>query len=978
MRRIIWIVIAFQSFSLYGQNKKPLDHSVYDNWQSIGEHKISRDGKWILYSVDVQEGDNTMVLQSADGKYKETIPRGYQAAFTEDGKYMVCKIKPPFQAQREAKIKKKAAKDFPKDSLVILEPGKGIVLKEARVKSYKLPEKNGGWIAWLLEEPLPDSVSGSKEKTALMSAIESAKRSREETTPEQMKQRQKIEQPRSIYEGADEDDALAKMDRGRQWQDTATKKEKGTKLVIYNLQERSVQKLENVKEYLWSKTANILVAETTLSEDSLQKPAVFVYRTGERRWGTILNGGNSFKQFAIDEEGYRVAFIAERDSGVNAQQRFYKLWYWQNGYDTAQIVADKNTVGMPVGWSISENAKVYFSKSGKRLFAGTAPVQPPKDTSLVDIDLVKVDVWNYKDDYLQTMQLKNLDKDLKKYYLAMINLTSGDFIQLADEKIPEVVPGKEGDGDFFVGITDVGKRIPMQWEGRTLKDIYVINPLNGSRKRIKENLSAGAGISPGGQYAFWYDPKLRQYFTWKDGKTRDISSRVKVKWHDEEFDMPTDPTAYGVMGWTEDDKSILLYDRYDIWQLSPEGAGAATNLTLGLGRKNKVVYRYIKTDPEERFIASDRQVLLHQFSEQNKNSGFAALSLHKPSQPGSLLYGAFAVSGVNLLKAKNSDVYIYTRETYVSPPDLYVNIHWKDEKKLSSINPQQSEYNWGTAELFHWKAYNGKMATGIVYKPEDFNPKKKYPAICYFYERLSDGLNQYIPPTPTPSRLNISFFVSRGYVVFVPDIEYTIGHPGKSAYNYIVSGARALVKKGWVDSTRMGLQGQSWGGYQTAYVITQTKLFKAAWAGAPVSNMTSAYGGIRWATGLNRQFQYEKTQSRIGAALWDKPQLYIENSPLFHLPKVNTPLVIMHNDNDGAVPWYQGIELFTGLRRLGKPVWLLNYNGEEHNLMQRKNRKDIQIREQQFFDWLLKGERPPRWLSEGIPATMKGKIWGLE
>jgi dipeptidyl aminopeptidase/acylaminoacyl peptidase len=340
-----------------------------------------------------------------------------------------------------------------------------------------------------------------------------------------------------------------------------------------------------------------------------------------------------------------------------------------------------------------------------------------------------------------------------------------------------------------------------------------------------------------------------------------------------------------------------------------------------------------------------------------------------------------SVSIGQCIKSKNLDAYIYTKETYSQSPDLFIwhqtkQDSWVDDK-LSSLNPQQKDYNWGTAELFKWKAYNGKESTGIVYKPEDFDPKKKYPMICHFYETLSDGLNNYLPPSPTPSRLNIPFFVSRGYVVFAPDIHYGTGHPGKDAYNYIVSGARAVVKKGFVDSTRIGIQGQSWGGYQVAYLITVTDLFKAAWAGAPVANMTSAYGGIRWESGLNRQFQYERSQSRIGASLWEKPQLYLDNSPLFRLPKVKTPLVIMSNDADGAVPWYQGIELFTAMRRLGKQVWLLNYNGEAHNLVERKNRKDIQIREQQYFDWLLKGEKPPKWITDGVPAVMKGKDWGF-
>jgi dipeptidyl aminopeptidase/acylaminoacyl peptidase len=321
-------------------------------------------------------------------------------------------------------------------------------------------------------------------------------------------------------------------------------------------------------------------------------------------------------------------------------------------------------------------------------------------------------------------------------------------------------------------------------------------------------------------------------------------------------------------------------------------------------------------------------------------------------------------------------------EDYQNSPNVFVlnkpATTINQPQQLTAINPQQQQYNWGTATLFTWRAYNGKMAEGILYKPENFVPTQKYPMIVYFYERNNQTLYNYIPPTPTPSRLNISFYVSRGYVVFVPDIWYTKGHPGQSAYDYIVSGTRAVVKLGFVDSTKLGIQGQSWGGYQTAYVITRTNLYKAAWAGAPVVNMFSAYGGIRWESGVNRQFQYEKTQSRIGADIWQRPDLYIENSPLFHLKNVKTPLVIMSNDADGAVPWYQGIEFYTALRRLHKPVWLLVYNGEAHNLVERRNRKDIQIREQQFFDWLLKGAKPAKWITEGVPAILKGRDWGLE
>jgi dipeptidyl aminopeptidase/acylaminoacyl peptidase len=215
--------------------------------------------------------------------------------------------------------------------------------------------------------------------------------------------------------------------------------------------------------------------------------------------------------------------------------------------------------------------------------------------------------------------------------------------------------------------------------------------------------------------------------------------------------------------------------------------------------------------------------------------------------------------------------------------------------------------------------------------------------------------------------------------VFIPDIPYRIGYPGESCYNSVVSGTYSLLNKySFIDRTRIGLDGQSWGGYQIAWLVTRTDLFSCAYAGAAVSDMISAYGGIRWESGMSRMFQYEKTQSRIGGTLWEKPMFYVENSPIFYVPKINTPLLLMNNDADGAVPWYQGIEFITALRRLNKPAWMLSYNDEAHNLVKRPARKDISIRKMQFFDHYLKGTPMPYWMANGIKQTEKGKISGYD
>ena len=281
-------------------------------------------------------------------------------------------------------------------------------------------------------------------------------------------------------------------------------------------------------------------------------------------------------------------------------------------------------------------------------------------------------------------------------------------------------------------------------------------------------------------------------------------------------------------------------------------------------------------------------------------------------------------------------------------------------------------YFWGNVELVNWTSLDNIPLQGLLYKPEGFDPKKKYPMIVYFYEKESDNLHGYTHPTPLRSTINRSTYVSDGYLVFVPDIVYKVGFPGESAMNCIMPGVTQLISKGFVDEKNIGIQGHSWGGYQTAYMVTRTDLFKAGEAGAIVANMISAYGGIRWESGLSRMFQYEHSQSRIGGSLWEKPMHYIENSPIFFADKIKTPLLLLHNDADGAVPWYQGIEMYMALRRLNKPVWMLNYNGEPHWPVKRENRMDFQIRMKQFFDYYLKGAPMPPWMKEGVPAIEKG------
>jgi acetyl esterase/lipase len=990
MRKTAFSLLALLVALFSNAQKKPLDHSVYDGWQRIGERMISNDGKWVVYTIDPQEGDNELVIQSVDAKYKKSIARGYNAVITEDARFVIFKIKPLFKDSREAKIKKKRPEDTPKDSLAIVELGKDSIWKIAKIKTYKTPEKEAGWVAYHLEkavekkEPVKKTEAPEKKIADSLGKVIDSLQQVIQSIP-QKKKKNRDEEESTIYEVRSTD---AEGD-----EPAGAPADAGTDLVLRNLTNGQEKIFANVVEYYFSKKGGkLLIEQAKNPKDTLSKPSVSLIELASGKTTVLSRGGNDFKNFTFSEEGEQVAYVAERDAKPKELQKFYKVWYYKAGMDSAVLLADKSTVGMKLGMTISEFGTVSFSKSGKRLFFGTAPIPAPKDTSLIEMDLVKLDIWHYKDDYLQTQQLFNLQRLLQTNYLAVYHLDKKELKQLGTEEIPTIYPTNEGDGDQFVGVTDYGKRVEGQWTGRTKKDIYAINVNEGSTKLVKKDLQgiiAPSFISPTGKYIMWYDTKARHYFAWDGTSTRNISAKIKYPLWNEEEDTPDDPGPYGVMGWLEGDSAVFVYDRYDVWKIGLSVNSLPADISK-TGRVWKTNYRYIRTDPEEIYLRNGQEIFLRYFNETTKSAGIRPLTIGA-NLP--VMYtqvsGDFSLSA--LVKAKRAPGFIYITETYRSSPNLFYDngefaIRGIDASlnrvetsvKLSDINPQQKDYNWGTAELYKWKAFTGKMAEGVLYKPENFDPTKKYPLILYFYETHSNTLHSYIPPTPTGSRLNISFFVSRGYVVFSPDIHYTVGHPAKDCYNHVVSAAQDLAKQKWIDAKNIGIQGQSWGGIQVAQLVTMTNMFKAAWAGAPVANMTSAYGGIRWESGVNRQFQYEKTQSRIGATLWEKPELYIENSPLFHLPKVSTPLVIMANDADGAVPWYQGIELFTAMRRLGKQVWMLNYNGEAHNLRERKNQKDISIREQQYFDWLLKGEKPPKWITEGVPAVKKGKDWGLE
>jgi len=917
------IALAGIALAICGQTwaqKKPLDHAAFDGWKSVVNHSLANNGEWAAFSVNPQEGDGILTFYNSRNGTRIEIKRGYRPAFSADGKWAVAQIKPFFQETRKQKILKKKDFDLPQDSLAIINLSTLKVERIGNVTGFKLGEKGGDWVAYQSCDTTLISAAALKEKEAGHPVV------------------------------------ARHMPTGRE------------KVVKW------------VSDYLFSKDGAKLALNIKKSEkDTLATNGIGVMFLPDTSYVLIDRDKPFYGAIAFDEAGKQLAYTASDDSvktGTRAAD-IYRL-----DLSVPMHTPQKYSLQFKGGDGKALRSNQYtvpeFSHNGKRLIAGVAPIIAPDDTTIVDFERGELDIWRWDAPYTPPQEKNRLETIRKKNIPVVIDIAKGSTFLVDCGMLGTVSVPDRWDGDYALVLDPSENIVEQQWNYLALEEMKVMNITDGVQKSAGYAWSGEAGLSPSGRYVFWYKDKNYYSYDVMTGKTVNMTEKMKVAVWDESDDHPMPSPACGYAGWSAGDREFIVYDRYDLWALDPAGVKDPVCITAGEGRKRNLRFRYINTDKERRFISEGERILLDVFDYTTKYNGLATLRYGKPAAPEVGVLNEYAYTQVR--KAKDAEVYTWQRANFSTSPEIWIERgrNFMRAEQLTDANPQMKNYRWGTAQLVKWTAYDGKESEGVLYVPDDIDPNQKYPMLCVFYETGSEDLYRHYTMEPSWSWVNYPFYVSRGYVIFVPDIHYTSGIPGESCYNYVCSGAEEMCRRyPWIDKDRIGIDGQSWGGYQTAYLVTRTDMFACAGSGAPVANMTSAFGGIRWESGDSRQGQYEMGQSRIGRNLWDATELYIANSPVFHADRVKTPLLIMHNDADGAVPWYQGIEMFMALRRLQKPVWMLQYNGEAHNIRARKNRKDITVRLQQFFDHYLKGDPMPKWMKEGVPMIRKGQETGF-
>ncbi len=920
--------------------KRPLAHRDYDAWRSIATPVLSRDGRYLAYSYMPQDGDGDLVVRDLkEGTEKRygvgALPppplpdpdanpdapppvRNVRILFTAGSKYVVCTTYPLKADTQKAKREKKTREEIPKGGLVIVDLTSFEATTIPGVKNVKVPSKAGTWIAYSRESSEP---AGPPAKPG------------------------------------------------------ATRKEYGTDLVVRDLISAQERTFPAVLEYEAARDGKTLLFSVSSKTETENGVFAVNVGAGPETPNALVSGPGRYLKLVWDREQGHAAFVSDRDDvAASAKAPRFKAYLWNRGRGPAMAVIDSSTPGMPATLSVADKGALSFSRDGRSLYVPTAPPPeaPAPDAEETPSDeKVVLDIWSSRDDLVQPMQRVRAARERGRTYRGVYDIAEKRYVQVSDPTLPTVFLAD--DGATAIGLNDAPYRRMIDFDG-TYNDVYLVDASTGRRKPIVQKWRGGDfgrsfQWSPSGQAAVFFSDRHWLAVNAPDGSVRNLTDRLPVSFYDEEDDTPDPPTAYGSAGWTMDGASVLAYDRYDVWQLFADGR-PAKNLTQGEGRKGKTVYRVERTEPvdedeDERGFDPSKPLTLRGEDDRTHASGFYRTSFDGTIPPARLMRGEADYRFVG--RAKDADVFLVTAERFDEFPDVQVtDSTFKTLARVTEGRAQMAPFRWGRAELVDFKNSDGVTLQAGLIKPDNFDPKKKYPMIVYIYERLSQNIHRFVNPAPGHS-INFAYYSSNGYLILTPDIVYTLGQPGEDALKSVLPAIQAVVDQGFVDEANVGIQGHSWGGYQIAYMLTRTRMFKAAEAGAPVGNMTSAYSGIRWGSGMPRQFQYEQTQSRIGPSLYEAPLRYFAASPIFQAQRVTTPVLIIANDNDDAVPWYQGIEYFLSLRRNGKEAYLFNYNGEFHGLRKRHDQKDYTVRMQQFFDHFLKGAPLPEWMEKGVP-----------
>jgi dipeptidyl aminopeptidase/acylaminoacyl peptidase len=735
----------------------------------------------------------------------------------------------------------------------------------------------------------------------------------------------------------------------------------GTDLILRGLQSGTIQNLGNVREYAFNETGALLAY--TIDAEGGTGNGLYLMDLDRSILRTLDGSDQDYEQMVWNEEGTAIAVLRGREEEGKVQKgntlmAFTGLGGRRQGSVTYDPGAD---AAFPEGMVISEFTALRWSEDSSMLFLGVKEQReepPEREGPGADVD-----VWHWMDEEVQSVQMRRASRNRRATYASVLHLEPTRFLKLADEDMLTV--SVTDDGRWGVGRIDTPYRGRITWGGG-MADYYRVDTSTGERSLIVEGLGRAMGTSPDGKWYVYLKDETVWAHELESGRTTNLSEIAGVDFVNRQDDHPYELPAHGIAGWSKDGKTVLLNQQFDIWSV-PLAGGQAVNVTGGVGEQEQIRFRYVRLDPEEETIDTSESLLLSAYGEWTKKSGYYSVRVGRDPRP--LIFEDQSIG--SLRKAQEADRIILTMQTFVDFPDYYVtDTSFRSPRRVTDANPQQAEYAWGRRVLVDYTDSRGNRLQATLTLPAGYQEGRKYPMLVYFYELMSGRHHQYSMPT-YDDRPHMSTYASDGYLVLMPDVVYTIGRPGSSALDDLTASVQKVIELGYADPERIGLQGHSWGGYQSSFVVTQTDMFAAVVTGAPPTNLISFYNTLYKSSGTVQQGITEVGQVRMGATPFEDFELFLSQSPIHHTGQITTPFLILHGTEDGSVDWMQGLEYYNMARRQGKEVIFLSYPGEGHHLSRQENQKDFQIRMKQFFDHYLKGAPAPKWMTEGVPHLEK-------
>lgn len=884
---------------------RPITFSDAADWQRVTGFSLSAEGKWCGFILMPNEGDVELVIREVNGDKKHSFTAGRSSTpprFTDDGKW-VAFVKRALK--KDAKAAEKTKQPVPSEVVLIhLESGDQRTFKHGA--SFQFNDESSEWMA--IRKQRSTNQPNGKESSS------------------------------------------------------------GTDLVLHHLGDNKQLNFGNVSAYAFNESgshlAMIIDAQSKLG-NGLQ---LFDTRTHEIK--VLESESVHYKGLNWNKAGDSLVLLKEVDSDKHEEKLHHLIAYRHVTSSTPERVYLDMSKDAAVAehLTISPNRTPSWAEDRNAILFGVHDARPKPeekengekekaDSDAKDAGLV---IWHWEDPRLQSQQQVQESGDKRFSFLCFHDTDTGKTIQIANEEMRQASLSKP----YRYAIANDNSKYELagNLDGQRYRDVYVIDLATGKRKLALEKARWAFGVSPTGDRMLYYSDGHFRIYDMATGESTNITENVPTSFVDTEDDHNVDRPPTNIEGWSRDGRFVFLSDNWDVWRV-PVAGGEAINMTVN-GKADSIRYnRLTNLDPEERSIELAEPVYLTAMNEWTKQAGFGRIN---DGQPGveMLIYEDAMLGGLS--KLEDSDHFSYSRMTSQDSPDMFVTgKDFKDPKQVTHSNPQQSHFLWSDGvKLIDYENTSGNRMQAALMLPANYIEGKSYPTIVYIYEKLSQRANMY--DSPRVGGFSASIYTSNGYAVLMPDIEYRVNDPGISSVECVIPALDAAVASGVVDSEHVGLHGHSWGGYQTSFLITQTNRFKAAVAGAPLTNLISMYSSIYWNSGSANQPIFESSQGRFTGGYWTNIEAYARNSPVYYAEQVETPLLLLHNDKDGAVDWNQGIEYFNTLRRLKKPVVMLQYKGENHGVAKLENRKDYSYRMKEFFDHYLKGEEPPKWWAEGI------------